>query len=55
MCPGRILASSDTETVIQDTQNSSKCINLDAQIMVLDAQNQSIGVQWDLDILFQIW
>ena len=49
MYPGRVLASSDTETVIQDTQNSSKCINLDAQIMVLDAQNRSIG------ILFQIW
>ena len=42
--PGHILVSSDAETVIQDAQNLSKCINLDAQIMILDAQNQSIGV-----------
>ena len=36
MYPGRILVSSDAETVIQDAQNSSKCVNLDAQIMILD-------------------
>ena len=36
MYPGRILVSSDAETVIQDAQNSSECVNLDAQIMILD-------------------
>ena len=29
MYPGHVLVSSDTETVIQDAQNSSECINLD--------------------------
>ena len=48
MYPGRVLASSDAETVILDAQNSSECVNLDAQIMILDAQNRSIGVQLDL-------
>ena len=48
MYPGRVLVSSDAETVILDAQNLSECINLDAQIMILDAQNRSIGVQLDL-------
>ena len=49
MYPGHILASSDAETVILDAQNSSKCVNLDAQIMILDTQNRSIiGIQLDL-------
>ena len=55
MYPGRVLASSDAETVILDAQNSSECVNLDTQIMILNAQNRSIGVQLDLKILFQIW
>ena len=38
----------ETETVIQHAQNSSECVNLDAQIMILDAQSRSIGVQLDL-------
>ena len=48
MYPGHVLASSDTETVIQDAQYLSKLyVNLDTQIMILDAQNQSIGIQLD--------
>ena len=33
-----------TQTVILDAQNSSECVNLDAQIMILDAQKKG-GVQ----------
>ena len=34
----------DTQIVILDAQNSREYINLDAQVVLLDTRNQSIGI-----------